>query len=99
TEEPTMAEVERIIDIYFRSFFTNKSELHDEKKYIFEINPDFKKEVFKNRYKMALIKILFDEHSEYASNKCVIPVPPQIQKNIDSYLQKNCDILIWFKDS
>ena len=41
-EEPKEAEVNRIIDIYFRSTFTTEEDVYDPDNYIFMANPNYK---------------------------------------------------------
>jgi phage/plasmid-associated DNA primase len=96
-EEPNHAEVERIIDIAFRSTFTtDKSEL-DDKAYIFEGKQEYKEKQFQHDHKMALLHILMNVHKEYSDNGCKFDIPESIKKRTSEYLEMSCNLLQWFK--
>lgn len=98
-EEPTNAEVRRIIDIYFRSTFVTDIKQINEKKNIYMANADYKTLNFQNKHKYALLKILMDEHRKYSTNKCILNIPKSVEDRTTSYLELSCNIVQWFKDN
>ncbi len=99
SEEPTNAEVRRLIDLHFQSTFTFDSELVDEEKYIFLANADYKTSDFQNKHKYALIRILIDEHKKYKSDGYIFKIPKNVTERTQSYLEMSCSIVDWFKDN
>jgi len=65
SEEPTQADILRLIDIYFRSSFVEENELIDENKYIFKGNKEYKTYDFQNEHKCALLYLLFKHYKKY----------------------------------
>jgi hypothetical protein len=95
-EEPTNADGSRIIDILFRSTFTeNKEELDDETFY-FEANKEFKNPNFQEDHKCALLYILMNAYKNYSDNNCVFIIPETIKKRTLEYLEAGCIILQQF---
>ena len=99
SEEPTNAEVNRLIDILFRSTFTMEKEDLDENKYIFECKIEYKDDQFQDDHRTALLKILFDSHKNYSDNKFKFDIPQFIKNRTDSYLELSCVLLQWFKEN
>jgi phage/plasmid-associated DNA primase len=99
SEEPTQADVLRLIDIYFRSSFIEDEELIDKSKYIFKSNKDYKTFDFQNKYKYALLKILFDKYKNYKDNDYKFNIPNSVKERSQLYLELSCNILGWFKDN
>lgn len=97
-EEPKNSELRRIIDIPFRSTFTDENSLIEEKNYIFASNPLFKDDKFQHKHKYALLKILFEEHKKYKNNESKLDIPQSIVERTNAYLESSCDILSWFKE-
>ncbi len=99
-EEPTQADVRRIIDIYFRSSFDTDDSKLDSSQYIFKANPYYKTKEFQNQHKYALFKILIDEHKKfYRNNGSIIHLPKSIIDRTNNYLELSCNIVQWFKDN
>jgi len=98
-EEPTDAEIRRIIDIYFRSTFISNEEDVDKKKYFYLANPQYKTMEFKHKHKFALLQILFDEHKKFKKNNFILKMAKSIEDRTRSYLELSCDIVQWFKDN
>ena len=99
-EEPTQAEIRRIIDIYFRSSFISDKSQIDPSKYIFLANPTYKTKEFQNKHKYALFKILIEEHKKYyKQNNNTIILPKSIIDRTQLYLELSCNIVQWFKDN
>ncbi len=97
SEEPQNAEIERIIDIHFRSNFVKNIEDVDEKNNYYLGNDLYKEKHFKEKHKYALFKILSNIHSNFNSSiKFDIPVSVKTRTNL--YLEKSCNILQWFKE-
>jgi phage/plasmid-associated DNA primase len=98
-EEPTTAEIERIIDIPFRStFIQNETEI-DENNYVFKADISLKSNEFRQAHKYALIKILLNSHIEYTINNFVLKVPATVKKRTQEYLEKSCDLLGWVREN
>jgi phage/plasmid-associated DNA primase len=98
-EEPTTADIERIIDIYFRSTYTQDDSLIDHEKHIYSANPYYKTHEFQQQYKYALIKILIDAYNVYKNNNNKFKIPDLINQRTKTYLELSCNIVQWFKDS
>ena len=98
-EEPTQADVLRLIDIYFRSSFVEDEELIDETKYIFKGDKNYKTFDFQNKYKYALLKILFEQYQKYKNNNYKFNIPFSVKERSQLYLELSCNILGWFKDN
>jgi phage/plasmid-associated DNA primase len=99
SEEPTQADILRLIDIYFRSSFVEDDENIDEEKYIFKGNKIFKTNEFQNEHKFALLKILFEQYKKYKDNEYKFNIPDTIKQRTQLYLELSCNILTWFKDN
>jgi len=96
SEEATNADLERLIDIKFCSTFTEDNKLIDESKYIFKGDKFYKTNEFKNKYKFALLSILFNKYKVYKDDKYNLILPKSIKFRSESYLQSSCNILTWF---
>jgi len=98
-EEPTNADVRRIIDIYFRSTYTDDASLVDENEHIYLANPYYKTFDFQQKHKYALMKILMEEHKKYKKNDYMIHLPKSIKKRTQNYLDMSFTIVQWFKST
>lgn len=100
SEDPTNADVRRIIDIYFRSTFTDNESLIDKDKFIFLANSYYKTKEFQEKHKFALLKILMQEHGKfYKKNNSKLCIPKSVEERTQNYLALSCNILQWFKDN
>lgn len=97
-EEPRIADIERLIDIYYRSTFTSDANLVDETNSVYLQDPNLKNPEFQHSHKCALLKILFDQHKKYKNNNYRFTIPETIKTRTSEYLEMSCDILQWFKD-
>ena len=97
-EEPKEAELRRIIDMEFKSSFTNDKNLIDNKT-VFQANDVYKTEEWQSKHKYALIKILIEKHKNYTNNNNILTIPKYIADRTNNYLQMSCDIISWFKDN
>ena len=97
-EEPTQADADRIIDIYFMSHFTSDPDKL-MKPYNYPINVDYKTDEFKENHKRALLKVLFEKYKTYANNGYKLNIPDSVKYRTNEYLEKSCDIVSWFKDN
>jgi len=98
SEDPTDAEARRLIDILFRSKFTDDRDQIDPENYIYEANAHFKSDEFQSQHKYALIKILTDTYKEYRENGCKFDIPDSIKQRTRDYLEASFDLLSWFKE-
>jgi len=99
SEEPTQADILRLIDIYFRSSFVEDEETLDEKNYIFKGNKLYKNNEFQTKHKYALLKIVFEKYKKYKENIYKFVIPESIKQRTQLYLELSCNILTWFKDN
>lgn len=99
SEEPTQADILRLIDIYFRSSFVEDDELIDETKYIFKGNKEYKIYDFQDAHKCALLHLLFNRYKKYKDNNYKFIIPDTIKQRTQLYLELSCNILGWFKDT
>lgn len=99
SEEPTDGEKRRLIDILYKSKFTNDTEQIDEKNGIFKADAYYKTKEFQEKHKYALLKILFNVYKQVYQNKRVIIIAPSIKKRTESYLELSCLLLPWFKEN
>jgi len=97
-EEPKDSEIRRIIDIYFRSTFTDDVERLDDSNHIYKANQYYKTFEFQQSHKYALIKILMEQHKKYKKNGYVLKLPESISNRTMLYLEMSCNIVQWFKD-
>jgi hypothetical protein len=98
-EEPEQADARRIIDIFFRSSFTNDETLVDNEKYIYLANSDYKTPDFQQKHKYAIIYILLEEHKKLKKNNYKLILPKSINERTQTYLELSCNIVQWFKDN
>jgi phage/plasmid-associated DNA primase len=99
SEEPTTADLRRLIDLSFKSSYTNDKKLVDEENNIYLANPYYKESDFQQKHKYALIKILMNAHKKYKKNNYSWTLPKSVEDRTNLYLQMSCNILTWFKDN
>lgn len=81
---------ERLIDILFRSEFVDNEEDTNPINYKYIKNPSYKSDLFKQKYKYALFKILARYAKQYLNNNCKLgDMPLDIQNRTNSYLEDN----------
>ena len=92
--------IRRIIDVPFRSTFTNNSNSYFGD-YIFKADSFYKTDEFKQKYKFALFKILCDHLKEYFENNKNIDlfISSSINKRTMDYLESNDEIKEWFNEN
>lgn len=98
-EEPTDAEIRRLIDLQFKSTFTSDTTLVDPSRKIFLANSVYKTKDFQHKHKFALIRILLDEHKKYRVNNRCLHIPKNTSDRTQSYLEMSCNIVQWFKEN
>jgi phage/plasmid-associated DNA primase len=99
SEEPKESEIQRIIDIYFRSTFVTDTEKVDPDNYIFLANQEYKTKEFQHKHKFALFHILISEHKKYLNNNSTLKLSKSIVERTYTYLELSCNILQWFKEN
>ena len=92
-EEPTEADMRRIIDLLFENKFTEDKTLINNKN-IFEKNKYYIQDEFREKYKYALIKILFEHNKDHYKNNLIIP--ESVKKRTLKYVESSVEILEWF---
>ena len=98
-EEPTNAETRRIIDLVFRTQYTDDISKINPDKHIYKANTYYKSYEFKEKYKFALIYILMKEYNKYKDNNFELVVPDIIKERTQQYLEKSFNIIEWFKEN
>lgn len=98
SEEPTDAEIRRLIDLQFKSKFTTDISMVNPDMYIYIANQHYKTRDFQNKHKFALIRILLNEHKKYKENNYCLTIPKTIIEKSQNYLEMSCNIVQWFKD-
>jgi phage/plasmid-associated DNA primase len=98
-EEPMEADTRRIIDVLFRSSYTQDELKVDEKNHVYMANTFYKTAEFKEKYKFALLKILMNEYKKYKNNDYKLTIPKLIQERTRMYLELSNNIVQWFKDN
>ena len=96
-EEPTHADVRRLIDLYFPSRFTKNENEIDHNNNIYEANDFYTTEEFKVKYRNALLQILFDHYKKVYQGKLVIP--ELVKKQSEQYLENSFELFKWFNTS
>jgi len=94
----------RLIDIYFRSTFTNNKELLDDRNdedYIYEANEYYKTAEFKDEYKSALMNVILKDYMPtYIKNKKIDDyLPASIIERTNQYLENSDELYTWFKEN
>ena len=80
---------ERLIDVLFRSEFVSSEEV-DESNNKFQQNPEYKSNLFKEKYKYVLFDILKDYAKQYINNGYkLMKMPKDIQIRTNQYLTDN----------
>jgi phage/plasmid-associated DNA primase len=98
-QEPTVADVNRIIDNHFKSHFTENESDVDHEKRIYKVNLEYKNLEFQSKHKFALFGILVEHYFIYKSNNYILPIPQSVKDRTNNYLELSCNILQWFKES
>ena len=99
SEEPSEADKRRLIDILYKSKFTNDEELINENNYIFKANGYYKTKEFQEKHKYALLHILFEIYKEVHKKYRDITIAQSIKERTMSYLELSCQLLPWFKEN
>lgn len=99
SEEPSEADKRRLIDILYKSKFTNDEDLIDENNNIFKANGYYKTKEFQEKHKYALLQILFEIYKEVHKNYRDITISQSIKERTMSYLELSCQLLPWFKEN
>lgn len=99
SEEPQKAELERLIDVYFRSTFVEDDSDVNKEKYMFKANKVFKTDEFKEKHKYAIMKCMMESYELYKNHNYVFNVPKFIQNRTKEYLEMSCKIMGWFNEN
>ena len=95
-EEPTEADMRRIIDLLFGSKFTDDKEMINNIN-IFEKNLYYIEDEFREKHKYALMKILFEHNTNHYKKKLIIP--ESVKKRTLKYVESSVEILEWFNQT
>jgi phage/plasmid-associated DNA primase len=101
TGETDQAIMMRMIDMGFKSTFTNNAADVDEAAHIYAGDDRVKDMDFQDTHKFALFRILVDYWKEYlAQNKNIERfVPASITERSNRYLQKSNELFSWFAEN
>ena len=99
-EPITNAEIQRVIDVLFKTSFTKDDTLVDHSKHIYKGDDYYKTAEFKDKYKFAFFKILTEYHKQYhiIQGDC-IKLSEDIKTRTNKYLEESCDIVEWYKEN
>lgn len=97
-DDPTQAEVRRVIDIYFPSLFTLNKDIVDHSKNIYLANTHYKTDEFQEKHKFAFFHILIEAYKDYAHNDYQVQIPQSIKTRTQEYLDKSRNIKKWFDE-
>ena len=86
----------RIIDLFFESKFVDDKELVN-KKNIFEKNLYYVQDEFREKYKYALLKILFEHNKNHYKKQLIIP--EKVKKRTKEYIESSVEIFEWFNET
>lgn len=99
-EEPTDAEIRRIIDFLFESKFTENDNDIDEEKRIFKANPDYLKDEFINKHKFAFLHLLINAAHEFLTiDKDQFVIPDEVRKRSEEYIAGSYFLLNILKET
>lgn len=93
-EEPTEADERRIIDLLFGSMFKDNENIKEK---IFKKNIYYTTDEFRERYKSALLKILF-EHNKEKYKKDLIK-PKEVELRTRKYMEGSVELFEWFNET
>lgn len=93
-EDPTEADIRRIVDLPFDSTFTDDKELLDDEKAIFLIDPTLKTTEWKHKHRNVMLNILVQHFLEVKDNNYNLNAwrPQCIVDRSMEYVQKSYDI-------
>lgn len=103
-EEPTEADARRIIDLLFESKFTDDKNLINNIN-IFPKKSYYTEEEFRNKYKYALLKILFEHNKNHYYKETnnnynkELKIPDKVQKRTKEYMESSIEIFEWFMET
>lgn len=91
-EEPTYADIERVIDIDFENrFSTNPLEINN--KNVFEADSKYKTTLWKQDHKSTFLHILFEYFKKFRANNYVFTIPTCVQNRTNNYLNESYPML------
>jgi phage/plasmid-associated DNA primase len=94
----TKGDIRRVIDLLFRSSFTDIDSEINPQHHIFKANPDYKTVQFQEKHRYALFKILSEHHRIfYHENGSNLKMPESIMRRTDQYLENSSDVVSWFQ--
>jgi hypothetical protein len=98
-EEPEEADMRRIIDLLFESKFVdvNDNENKINNINIFEKNSYYVQDEFREKYKYALMRILFDNNRDHYKKNLIIP--EKVKKRTKEYIESSIEIFEWFNNT
>ncbi len=98
-EEPTKAEIRRLIEIKFGCEFTENTEEVDIENKVFLADLKYKNIEFQQKHKTAFLKILLDAYKSYKERNYIFDVPKEVRDRTNSYLELSSNILTWIHDA
>lgn len=91
-EEPTFADIERVIDIDFENrFTTDPLEIDDVN--VFKADVKYKSNLWKQEHKSTFLYILFEYFKEFRKNNYTFIIPTCVQNRTKEYLNESYPML------
>ncbi|AYV84787.1 MAG: DNA primase [Hyperionvirus sp.] len=98
-QEPTRAEIGRVIDFPFRVIFVETLAEVDEANNMFLGNEKYKDKNWQDQHKRALMKILFIAYKGYMAREYRFDMPKSIADRTTAYLELSSNLLGWITES
>jgi phage/plasmid-associated DNA primase len=98
SEDPTDADIRRLVDILFRAKFTDNEDLVDNVT-VYKAEEKYKSYQFQDIHKRALLKVVMNAHIKHSENNYKLVIPKSVTDRTQGYLEASCDILDWFKNT
>ena len=92
------ADIRRLIDIEFPNRFTNRKELIDDER-VFKADPKLKSKETIDKFKYALMRILFNFNKSFEGDIFNVQLPKVVQTRTDDYLSKGSLFMAWFHET
>lgn len=98
-EEPQRAEVERLIDLYFGSTFTDDPKEVDESNRIYLGKKEYKNEDFQEKHKRAMLYLLMKAYKKYQEREYHFDIPQSVRNRANEYLEMSSKLTTWINDN
>jgi phage/plasmid-associated DNA primase len=96
-EDPTDAEIRRIVDLLFPNKFTNKKELINNVN-VFQADVKYKSMEWKLEHRDAFVYLLLEAFKKLKANNYELHIPKFVQERSDKYVNESFAVLKMFND-